>query len=429
MGLCENEIIKWGLESSIALLREAGGLIMYMQLIETWLKQRHAGHTLPQPFYTTQEAFDFDMAAIYGHSWLMVGLDCELPKTGSYISMMVGKWPVVITRDKSGEIRAFHNSCRHRGSMICPVGSGTSPKLVCPYHRWTYDLDGSLFAANRMPDDFVKADHGLKPVLLKNVGGALFLCLSDTPPPFDEFGDKLEAYIAPHHIRDAKLAHQSVLVEHANWKLVMENARECYHCGTGHPALAKTFPVDMSRHFDSCEDDRNKRFEATMEASGLPHKAVEGHWWQIARFALNKGCVSISKSGQHFSKKLMCDVNDGDIGSMRFALDPHCFVHCTADGVFFFSAMPVGPNETHVFSKWYVHKDAVEGVDYDIPTLIDLWTETNLEDKALAENNQVGVNSVGYTPGPYSPEAEMLALRLTDWYCDKAHDYIATHGN
>jgi Rieske 2Fe-2S family protein len=93
-----------------------------------------------------------------------------------------------------------------------------------------------------------------------------------------------------------------------------------------------------------------------------------------------------------------------------------------------FSAMPVGPNETHVTGKWYVHKDAVEGVDYDVEKLISLWTMTNLEDKALAENNQIGVNSLGYTPGPYSQEAEMLALRFTDYYCDKARAYIATHG-
>jgi Rieske 2Fe-2S family protein len=367
------------------------------------------------------------MVAIYGESWLMVGMDCELPKTGSYISMMIGKWPVVITRDKSGEIRAFHNSCRHRGSMVCELGSGTSPKLVCPYHRWTYDLDGSLFAANRMPDDFVKADHGLKPVVLQNVSGALFICLADNPPAFEDFGDKLAAYAAPHQFKDAKLAHQSVLIENANWKLVMENARECYHCGTGHPALAKTFPVDMSRHFDAGEDARIKSYEARMDAHGFPHKAVEGDWWQVARFALNQGCVSISNDGQHLSKKLMVEADGGDIGSMRFALDPHSFVHCTADHIFMFSAVPVGPNETHVTSKWYVHKDAVEGVDYDIADLIDLWTKTNLEDKALAENNQMGVNSIGYTPGPYSQEAEMLAQRFTDFYCDKARAYIATH--
>jgi glycine betaine catabolism A len=390
-------------------------------------RARRAGYSLPQLLYNDAAAFDFDMEAIYATSWLMAGLEVELPKPGSYLSMMIGKWPVIIVRDRSGAIRAFHNSCRHRGSMICPVGSGAVPRLVCPYHRWTYDLDGSLFAAGRMPDDFDKGEHGLKPVALRNAEGALFICLSDTPPPFDEFGDKLAAYAAPHRFRDAKLAHQSVLIEQANWKLVMENARECYHCGTGHPALAKTFPVDMSRHFDAGEDARIKAYEAAMDAHGLPQEPLEGHWWQIARFALNEGCVSISRDGTHLSKKLMCEANDGDIGSMRFALDPHCFVHCTADHVFMFSAMPVGPNETHVYSKWYVRKDAVEGVDYDVATLADLWTQTNLEDKQLAENNQIGVNSLGYTPGPYSQEAEMLTQRFVDWYCDKAQAYIAAH--
>jgi glycine betaine catabolism A len=390
-------------------------------------EQRREGHTLPQPLYTSQEAFEFDLQAIYGQSWLAIGMACELPRTGSYMSLMIGHWPVLLVRDKQGEIRAFHNSCRHRGSMICAPGSGTSPKIVCPYHRWTYDLDGSLFAAGRMADDFDKATHGLKPVGLRNVDGALFICLSESPPDFDEFGDTLAAYAAPHRFGDLKLAYQSLLVENANWKLVMENARECYHCGTGHPMLAKTFPVDMSRHFDSGENARIKAFEATMDKLGLLHRPKEGPWWQVARFALNEGCVSISADGRHLSKKLITETNGGDIGSMRFALDPHSFVHCTADLVFLFSAVPVSATETHVYSKWFVHKDAVEGVDYDLETLSHLWTITNLEDKQLAENNHLGVNSRGYTPGPYSHEAEMLAQRFIDWYCDKSRAYIAAH--
>ena len=398
---------------------------MDLERISALFKQRRAGHSLPQDLYTQTDIFDFDMAAIYGCSWLMAGMTCELPNAGSYISLMVGKWPILITRDKEGVIRAFHNSCRHRGSMICPLGSGTAPKLVCPYHRWTYDLDGSLFAATRMPDNFEKSDHGLKSIALENVDGALFICLADNPPAFDEFKAKLEKYAAPHHFKDTKLAFQSVLVENANWKLVMENARECYHCAASHPELAKTFPVGMSKHFDSGHDAHAQAFEAAMDTQGLPHTPQEGHWWQVARFALNQDCVSISANGKHLSKKLMCDANGGDIGSMRWALDPHCFAHATADHIFMFSAMPVGPNETHVYSKWYVHKDAVEGADYDVDSLTDLWTKTNLEDKALAENNQMGVNSPGYTPGPYSQEAEMLAQRFTDWYCDKARDYIA----
>lgn len=400
---------------------------MDLKRIDALFKHRRSGHTLPQALYTETGTFDFDLEAIYGQSWLMAGMDCELPKSGSYISMMVGKWPVVITRDRGGVIRAFHNSCRHRGSMICAVGSGTAPKLVCPYHRWTYDLDGSLFAAGRMPDDFEKSEHGLKPIALENVDGALFICLAENPPAFVDFKEKLAAYAAPHNLKDAKLAYQSVLVENANWKLVMENARECYHCSTSHPELAKTFPVGMSKHFDSGHDAHAMAFEAAMDVHGLAQTPVEGHWWQVARFALNEGCVSISADGQHLSKKLMCDANNGNIGSMRWAIDPHCFAHATADHVFMFSVMPAGPNETHVYSKWYVHKDAVEGVDYDIESLTSLWTKTNLEDKALAENNQAGVNSIGYTPGPYSQEAEMLAQRFTDWYCHKARVYIDAH--
>ena len=94
-----------------------------------------------------------------------------------------------------------------------------------------------------------------------------------------------------------------------------------------------------------------------------------------------------------------------------------------------FSAMPISATETHVTGKWIVHKDAVEGVDYDVNHLADLWTRTNLQDKELAENNQLGVNSPGFTPGPYSPDAEMLALRFTDWYCNTGKAYLRSHGH
>ena len=388
---------------------------------------RRAGHALPQGLYTDQRAFEFDMAAIYGQSWLMAGFECELPTPGSYLSMMIGKWPVLITRDRHGEIRAFHNSCRHRGSILCQPGHGAAARLVCPYHRWTYDLNGSLLAAGRMPDGFEKSEHGLKPIAIECVAGAIFVCLAETPPPIADFAEKFAAYAAPHNFKDAKLAASAVLVDYANWKLVMENARECYHCATGHPELSTTFPVGMSKHFEAGEDARNAAFVARMDRFGLAQTPVEGDWWQLARFALNEGCVSISGDGQHLSKRLMCDLDGGDLGSMRWAIDPHVFAHAAADHTFMFSAMPVGPCETHVFSKWLVHKDAVEGVDYHLDQLTDLWTRTNNQDKWLAENNQRGVNSPGYTPGPYSQDAEMLAQRFTDWYCNTADAYVAAH--
>ncbi|GAC1413407.1 MAG: glycine-betaine demethylase subunit GbcA [Novosphingobium sp.] len=393
-----------------------------------WIGEQFAarlpGHTLPQGLYLDSRAFEFDMTAIFGQSWLMAGFECELPKPGSYLALTVGKWPVLITRNRDGEIKAFHNSCRHRGSLICQDGHGSSARLVCPYHRWTYDLDGALLAAGRMAPDFVKADHGLKPVAVECIAGAVFFCFAENPPPIADFAAKFEKYAAPHDFRNAKLAASAKLVESANWKLVMENARECYHCATGHPQLSKTFPVGMSKHFDAGEDDRLAAFAARMDGLGLAHTPVEGHWWQIARFALNEGCVSISPDGQHISQKLMLDADQGDLGSMRWAIDPHIFGHAAADHTFMFSCMPVGPAETHVYSKWLVHKDAVEGLDYHLDALTQLWTDTNLQDKDLAENNQAGVHSPGYTPGPYSQDAEMLAQRFTDFYCDKAKEYL-----
>lgn len=387
--------------------------------------ERREGHCLPQGLYNGADAFDFDMAAIYGRSWILIGFDCELPRPGSYLSEMIGTWPILIVRGRDGEIRAFHNSCRHRGSILCQPGSGTAPRIVCPYHRWTYDLDGSLFAAMRMGDDFDKAEHGLRRLHLRRVAGAMFVCFAADPPPFEDFAAKLDAYLGPQRMQDAKLAHHSVISELANWKLVMENARECYHCASGHPELSRSFPVGVKKHFDADGDARLLAFADTMASHDLASEAIEGSWWQLARFALNPDVLTLSMDGKHVVKKLMCDLNSGYIGSMRLAIDPHCFMHATADHVFIFSAMPVSATETHVFGKWYVRKDAVEGVDYDVDSLIALWTQTNLQDKELAENNQRGVNSPGFTPGPYSAEAESLALRFTDWYCDTARAYLA----
>jgi Rieske 2Fe-2S family protein len=161
-----------------------------------------------------------------------------------------------------------------------------------------------------------------------------------------------------------------------------------------------------------------------MNAANLPMGPVEGDWWESIRFHLNEGFKSMTLDGRHSVNKLMCEAGDGDIGSLRLAIEPHGFVHATADHLFMFIAFPTGPHETVVIAKWLVHKDAVEGVDYKVDDLTHLWNQTNLQDRALAENNQVGVASIGFRPGPYSPEAEALVIRLVDWYCRKARSYV-----
>lgn len=392
--------------------------------IKALLDERRAGHSLPQALYTDPAVFEFDLTAIYGQSWLMAGFECELPEAGSYSSFKVGRWPILLVRDRAGQIRAFHNSCRHRGAMLCKEGTGKAPRLVCPYHRWTYNLDGSLLSAMRMPEDFDRAEHGLGEVHVETVAGVIYICLAETPPPFEVFRRDMTALLAPHDLANAKVAHVETLTEYANWKLVLENGRECYHCQAGHPELAKTFPVEVSSYFEFGGADHAATFEARMAEHGLPVGPAGEDWWQAIRFPLNPGMRSMSMDGEPIVARPMVGAADGDIGSLRWALEPHSFAHAVGDHLFFFSAMPIGPRETLVTGKWLVHKDAVEGVDYDRARLIELWNITNQQDKDLAENNQAGVDSPGYRPGPYSPDAEVLVLRFVDWYCTKARAYI-----
>ena len=388
------------------------------------LQSRRPGHALPQALYTADEVFAFDLKAIFARNWVLAGLECELPGPGAALALNVGGSPIVVLRDRSGAIRGFHNSCRHRGAMVCPAGRSQRPVLVCPYHQWTYDLTGKLVGARRMQESFDASLHALRPIHVRNVAGVLYVSLAEDPPPIDAFANGLAPLLAPHDLPHAKLAHEAVFVEKGNWKLVMENARECYHCSVRHPDLALTFPTEIKAHFAADEHGRVARFEARMEAAGLPVGPTLGDWWQAIRFPLNEGVVSMTMDGKHAVHPLMVDRLDGDIGSVRFAAEPNSFCHALADYTFTFTADPTGPQETVVTCKWYVHKDAVEGVDYHVESLAALWLTTNRQDIELVENNQRGVNSFGYVPGPYSEEAEALVGRFTDWYCREALDAI-----
>ena len=181
--------------------------------------------------------------------------------------------------------------------------------------------------------------HGLRPIHVETVAGSIYVCLAERPPPFDAFRDHVGPLLAPHNLGNAKLAFESTLVERANWKLVMENARECYHCAVRHPELAITFPVRGRRPVQFADVQRFDRFRSEC-AVGLTAGPVEGDWWNAMRFPLNDGAVTLSMDGKPACTKLLCETAGGDIGSMRWALEPHCFAHATSDVVFMFSAMP-----------------------------------------------------------------------------------------
>ncbi|MFN5645435.1 MAG: aromatic ring-hydroxylating oxygenase subunit alpha, partial [Sphingomonadales bacterium] len=195
----------------------------HFESIALQLDMDRKGHTLPRALYVSEEAFQFDVQVMLKSVWLYACTGAHVKKPGDYFIFEVANNSIIIVRGRDMEVRAFWNSCRHRGAKICLEQKGSSPRLTCPYHQWTYGLDGKLLAARSMADDFAKADHGLHPVALENIGGLIFICMSDNPPPIDRVKADISEQIAVYDVEKLKVVVQDDYIEDANWKLVMEN--------------------------------------------------------------------------------------------------------------------------------------------------------------------------------------------------------------
>lgn len=382
------------------------------------------GHTLPQQLYTSEAVFDFEMKAVFARSWLQAGHLAEVVKVGDYITVQLGKTSVVIIRESESSVRAYFNACRHRGSMICTSEKGSARRLVCPYHQWTYDLKGNLIFAKNMPADFDQSRHSLIPLQCEVVAGVIFIALSDDVPDFGEFRRQIEPMLVPHDLENAKIAHAAVLPEHANWKLVMENGRECYHCSARHPELLSSFRDPTEDDYFEGQPDWMTHFEDICRSNGLINGPAEGTWFDILRFPIKDGVQSLTLDGRYACSKLLIPSGEGNIGTLRWATEPNAFSHALRDHAFTFEAWPIDVGTTHVRAKWLVHKDAVEGRDYELPHLTALWSATNDQDKWLAENNFRGVQGAGYVPGPYSSNDEKKVIDFVNWYLDTVQGYL-----
>ncbi len=384
------------------------------------LEARRPGWGLPGPFYTDPELHRLDMQEIFGRSWVFVGLSCEVPEPGSWIRVDIGQDSLVLVRGRDRAIRALHNSCRHRGARVCPGDSGRSARLVCPYHQWSYDLEGRLLKARHMGEGFAVDGFRLKPVHLENVGGWLFVSLAEEPPSIEAFRQDVLPFLLPVEIDNCKIAFESSIVEDGNWKLVMENNRECYHCAAGHPELGRTLS-----EYDAVDDPRaDPAYFALLEqksrdwaALGLPYAPTPHDLrYRAVRMPFVEGALAMTMDGRPACRRLLGRLTDPDLGSVRMLSLPNSWNHLGADHVVAFRALPLGPERTLLTTKWLVHKEAVEGVDYDVGRLSEVWLKTNDQDRRLVELTQSGVRSSAYEPGPYSPVIEVGVRNFVDWY-------------
>ena len=394
------------------------------------LRERRPETPLTRDFYCSSEDYQIDLDAIWYRDWLFVGHDCEVLKPGDYFTVQIGEYPVMVVRDRDLTLRAFHNTCRHRGSRICSAPKGSASRLVCPYHQWTYRLDGRLFSARDMGEGFDRAHYSLAPVHCTSVAGYIFVSLAKTAPDFEPIRTRIAPYLEPHRLHQTKVAFESTIVERANWKLVWENNRECYHCGANHPELLRTFPEDptLTGVEGAAGNPMISAHWARCEAAGLPsrfHMSANGQM-RIARMPLLHEAVSFTMSGEAAVRRPLSDsIGEPNIGTLLLFHYPSTWNHVLGDHALSFRVLPIGPMETQLTTKWLVHKDAVEGIDYDLQELTRVWTATNDADRRVCQENQLGVVSPAYAPAPYSPVHENGVTQFVNWYCTHLEGRLA----
>jgi len=401
--------------------------------IPGWLQQDRKGYTLPQGLYVSEEAFHFDTEVMLKSVWLYACTVAHVKSPGDYFVFELGGNSIIVVRGKDNEVRAFWNSCRHRGSKICVAQRGRAARLTCPYHQWTYGLDGVLLAARSMADDFDKKDYGLAPVALENIGGLIFICMGDNPPPIDRVKADIAEQIAVYDLAKLKVAVQDDLIEDANWKLVMENNRECYHCDAGHPELisvlgtygfGKGLPEDGAgdvvddRAYDALVAAKREEWKAL----GIDHDLIEfpqGWWHRVARLSLANGAVTQSIDGKLACTRLIGPFTQPETSSLSVWTQPNSWHHFCCDHVVTFSLTPLSADKTLLRTTWLVHEDAEEGADYDPAHLAALWRATNNQDGQFSSINHQGIANDGYQQGPYAVE-EKLVENFKDFYVDRA---------
>lgn len=399
--------------------------------VEALVAEYRPGWSLPGPFYSDDTVYRADLERIWRAGWLFAGHSCEIPNAGDYFTLEIDADPIAIVRGAGGVIRGFHNVCRHRGSLVCTQATGHAKKLVCPYHQWTYGLDGGLISCRGMGDDFDKSQFSLKQVAVHEFEGLIFLSLSKNPWDTKRAREIISTLARPQGFRTAKVAKAVDYLVKANWKLVWENNRECYHCNVNHPQYIKA----NFDHFNG--DDTTPRIKAQIDAAvrraeQLPDlvdsaatrkdggmtsfpDAEKNIWYSANRTPLADGYLSESMDGQKVGP-LMGDYNEFRCDTLRIRTLPNFWNHSSCDHAVSTRLLPAGPQLTSIRVWWLVAAEAQEGKDYDLAKLMPFWQLTSEQDWEICERQQRGVNSSAYSPGPYSTYKEYNVDGFVRWY-------------
>jgi Rieske 2Fe-2S family protein len=342
--------------------------------------------TLPQQYFVSPEIFAREQEKIFSRQWVLVGHQSQIAEAGDYFIAEIAGESLIIVRDKRDAIHGFYNVCRHRGSRLIENRNGQCAAIQCPYHAWTYALDGRLIGAPHMDETpgFNKADYSLRETRLGLWEGFIFANLADAPVPLDKWFAPLAGKFARWNLAEMRSPKRIDYNVRANWKLIFENYSECYHCLGVHPELSKISP------YDSAEND-------------LTEGPFLGGFMRINK---NK---SLTMSGN------ACALPVGRFGEEDFhlvfyySIFPNMLLSLHPDYVMVHQLQPQSPERTLILCDWFFNPEAFKRRDFDPDDAIQFWDMINKQDWHVCELSQQGISSRAYRPGPYSARESIPA--------------------
>ncbi len=352
--------------------------------------------TFPGSAYFNEEYFQKELENIWFKTWLCAGRAEEIPNTGDFLTLDIGSENLIIIRAQDGSINTFYNVCRHRGSRLCEADKGNFSKgyLTCHYHSWMYDgSTGELVNAPNVPNDdknFNKEERSLAKVLTEVWDGYIWINLDENAPSLKESFALPESWslYKQYDMEHLRLGYKKTYTVQANWKLIMENASECYHCGNIHPELSRVTPPSRPR---------------VLVEEGMPETEVLK---QTGGMDLRPGFDRVNIDGKIYRPPFP-GLNEEEARKIYYLhIYPHLYISMAADYVFIASMFPINPNETIVQGYWLFEQKVLEDENAYIQDAIDFWDATSLQDWKASELAHAGNKSKTYKGGGILTPAE-----------------------
>ncbi len=347
-------------------------------------------YTLTGDYYHSQDIYRQELEKIFYKRWLMACRAEQVPDAGDFVVVPVGEESIIVSRSKSGEITANFNVCRHRGTRMCMEEKGHFKNgiIQCPYHAWQYDLEGNLKGAPFMRDvpGFKKEDYGLMQAHVREWGGFVFINLSENPDPFEQEMGALVGRFEDWKLPELRIAHHLPYTLKCNWKLILQNYQECYHCPGVHPALAELTPFQNAVH--DC-----------MEG------AVIGGF-----MTMTKDGGSMTMDGDAAAPPV-CNVSGDDLQRVHYySVYPNLLLSPHPDFVMYHHITSVSVSEIKNDCYFLLHPDVIADTQKmeRFNSAIEFWDMTNKQDWAVCEQMQLGTGSTRFDRGRYAPQEDIL---------------------